>query len=67
MRGGFLVLDWILGSGAGVGALLVPRGHVSALLGGALAADVPARASSALLVVQLIVFAALAVALTRRA
>jgi hypothetical protein len=67
MRGVLLAVDWIIGSGAGVGALLTPRGHVTALLGGSLAAELPARASSALLVGLLVAYAALAAALTRRA
>ncbi|MBK7584910.1 MAG: hypothetical protein IPI67_32560 [Myxococcales bacterium] len=32
-RGAFLVLDWIVGAGAGAGALFWPRGHVRNLLG----------------------------------
>src|SRR5207245_52600 len=52
--------------GAGGGSLVVPRGLVAAVLGGALAADLPARASSALLFVQILLYAGLAVALTRR-
>jgi hypothetical protein len=67
MRGGFLVADWILGAGAGAGALLTPRGHVTALLGGALAADLPLRASSVVLLAQIALYTALAVLFTRRA
>jgi hypothetical protein len=67
MRGVFLALDWIIGGGAGVGALITPRGHVTALLGGPLCADLSQRASSIMLVVLMIAFAALAVLLVRRA
>ena len=66
MRGVFLALDWIIGSGAGVGALLTPRGHVHSLLGGPLVAEVGQRTSCLLLIVLLFAFAAGAVALTRR-
>jgi hypothetical protein len=67
MRGVFLGLDWILGGGAGAGALLTPRGHVTALLGGPLCAELTQRASSVLLLVLLLAYGALAVLLTRRA
>jgi hypothetical protein len=66
MRGVFLAVDWILGSGAGLGAVFTPRGHLTALLGGAQCADLPARVSSLALVVMLVGFTALASALTRR-
>jgi hypothetical protein len=66
MRGVFLAIDWILGAGAGVGSIFVPRGHLSALLGGTLAAEIPLRASCALLLLQVVVFTAIAVVLTRR-
>jgi len=67
MRGVFLALDWIVGGGAGAGALLTPRGHVTSLLGGPLCADLSQRTSSLLLVVLLLTYAALAVTLARRA
>lgn len=67
MRGGLLAIDWIVGSTAGAGALFTPRGHVTALLGGALCAGIPARASSLLLLAMVVAYAALAAALTRRA
>ncbi len=67
LRGVFLAFDWIIGGGAGFGALFTPRGHVLSLLGGLPCAELPQRASSALLVVLLAAYAALAVALTRRA
>ncbi|HEY8077506.1 MAG TPA: hypothetical protein VIF62_25445 [Labilithrix sp.] len=66
LRGGFLAIDWIFGSGAGVASLVVPRGHVTALLGGALAADLPARASSVILLLQIALYTALAAILTKR-
>ena len=50
LRGVFLAADFLVGSGAGVGAALVPRGHFVALLGGPLVADLSQRASSVLLV-----------------
>lgn len=66
MRGALLVLDWIVGGGAGVGAVLTPRGHVTSLLGGPLCADLSQRVSSGLLVVLLVTYGALAVMLARR-
>lgn len=66
MRGVFLALDWIVGGGASVGALLTPRGHVVSLLGGSLCAGLPARASCVVLVVMVAVFGALALRLARR-
>lgn len=66
MRSGLVALDWILGGAGGVGAALVPRGHVLSLLGGALPADLPQRASSGLLVVMIVVFGGLAVLIGRR-
>jgi hypothetical protein len=67
MRGVFLALDWIIGGGAGIGALVTPRGHVTSLLGGPLCADLSQRTSSMLLVVLLVAYAGVAVALVRRA
>jgi hypothetical protein len=67
MRGVFLALDWIIGGGAGVGALITPRGHVTSLLGGPLCAELSQRTSSVLLVVLLVAYAGVAVALVRRA
>ncbi len=67
MRGVFLALDWIIGGGAGVGALITPRGHVTALLGGPLCADLSQRTSSVLLLLLLVGYAGAAVALVRRA
>lgn len=66
MRGVFLLADFLLGAGAGVGALFTPRGHVRALLGGPLCAELPQRASSALLVGLVFAWGALAVTLARR-
>jgi hypothetical protein len=67
MRSVFLALDWIIGGGAGVGALITPRGHVTSLLGGPLCAELSQRTSSTLLVVLLLACAGVAVALVRRA
>lgn len=66
MRGVFLAIDWIMGSGAGVGALILPRGHVTSLLGGPLCADLSQRASSVLLVALIAVYGTLAIFLARR-
>jgi hypothetical protein len=63
--GGILfVVDFLAGS-LGVGALLTPRGHLRALLGGPLAAHLAPRVSSVLLAVLALVF--LAIASSRRA
>ena len=67
MRGVFLAFDWIVGSGAGVGALLTPRGHVHSLLGGPLCADLPQQTSSILLVLLLVTYGVLSLLLIRRA
>lgn len=66
MRGVFLAFDWVVGSGAGVGALLTPRGHVHSLLGGPLCADLPQRTSSILLVLLLVTYGTLSLVLIRR-
>jgi len=62
----FLVLDWILGAGNSASALLTPRGHVRALLGGAAPFDVPGRVSFAALVLMGAGFALLATARASR-
>ena len=67
MRTVFLAADWIVGGGAGAGALIMPRGHVTSLLGGPLCADLSQRTSSMMLVVLLVAYASLAVLLVRRA
>jgi hypothetical protein len=67
MRGVFLGFDWILGGGAGIGALITPRGHVTSLLGGPLCAEMSQRASSVLLLVLLVAYASFSVLLVRRA
>jgi hypothetical protein len=67
VRGVFLALDFIVGSGAGVGAALVPRGHVVALLGGPLVADLSQRASSVILVAVLGLWLGVTVLVSRRA
>lgn len=66
MRGVFLAIDWIVGSGSGFGALFTPRGHVQSLLGGSLCADISQRASSVALVAILCAYAGFALLLTRR-
>lgn len=67
MRGVFLALDWVIGGGAGAGALILPRGHVTSLLGGPLCAELSQRASSVVLVMLLLIYASLAVLFVRRA
>lgn len=67
LRGVFLAADFLVGSGAGVGAALVPRGHVVALLGGPLVADLPQRASSALLIVITVLWLGVVALASRRA
>jgi hypothetical protein len=67
MRGVFLAFDWIVGSGAGFGALFTPRGHVTSLLGGPLCAEISQRASSFALVAIMMAFVGLALLVTRRA
>jgi hypothetical protein len=67
LRGVFLAADFIVGSGAGVGAALVPRGHVVALLGGPLVADLSRRASSVLLVGLVVLWLAVVALAARRA
>lgn len=67
MRGVFLAADFLIGSGSGVGAALVPRGHVVALLGGPLVADLPRRASSVLLVALVALWLGIVALVTRRA
>jgi hypothetical protein len=66
MRGGFLVLDWLIGSGSGFGALFTPRGHVTSLLGGVPCFDLSRRASSVALVVLALAYVALTLRLARR-
>lgn len=65
-RGFFLAFDWIVGAGAGAGALLTPRGHVVSLLGGRHVAELSQRASSVMLVALLLLFVLASVALTKR-
>lgn len=66
MRGVFLAFDWIVGGGAGVGALITPRGHVTSLLGGAACAELTQRASSVALLLILAGYTLLALLLVRR-
>ncbi len=66
MRGGLLALDWFLGAPGGFGAIFVPRGHVTSLLGGQACFELSRRTSSVLLVVLLLVCLVLAVRLGRR-
>jgi hypothetical protein len=66
-RSVLLVLDWIFGAGTSASALLTPRAHIRALLGGSAPLDVPGRASFAVLVVMTVGFALLAAARASRA
>lgn len=67
VRGVFLAADFIIGSGHSLGAALVPRGHVVALLGGPLVADLSQRASSIALLVLVAAWLGFAVLVSRRA
>ena len=58
--GGVLFVIDFLAGGFGAGALLTPRGHLRALMGGPLAAQLSPRVSSVALVVMAVVFLALA-------
>jgi hypothetical protein len=49
-RIGFLLADWLLGSGTSVLALPWPRGHLRGLLGGAAPFGLPARDTALCLV-----------------
>lgn len=66
MRATFLALDWFVGAPAGFGAIFVPRGHVTSLLGGPACFDLSRRTSSVMLVVLLVLYLAMAVRLGRR-
>jgi hypothetical protein len=66
LRGLLLVVDWLLGSSGGFGAVLSPRGHLLSLLGGARCYDLSRRTSSVFLVLLSVVFFAAAVRLARR-
>lgn len=65
-RAAALVIDWMLGSGSGAGALLVPRGHVRNLLGGAPPYDIAQWKSAVALAVMIALFAAVASRRTSR-
>ncbi len=66
MRTVFLAIDWIVGAGSGVGALFTPRGHVHALFGGPLCAELSQRSSSVALVLLTLLFVGLTLLLVRR-
>jgi hypothetical protein len=61
-----LLVDWLLGAGGGVTALLSPRAHVRNLLGGAPPMDLSERASAAALAVLALACALGAVARGQR-
>ncbi|MBX3233014.1 MAG: hypothetical protein KIT84_12660 [Labilithrix sp.] len=66
MRGAFLAIDWLVGSQGGFGSLFTPRGHLTSLLGGAQAFELPARTSSIVLVGLTLLYTIAAVRLGRR-
>lgn len=61
-----LAFDWFVGSAAGAGSLVTPRGHVQSLLGGPLAAEVSRTTSSIVLVALAAVYFGFAVRRARR-
>lgn len=65
-RAGVLVVDWILGSGTGVGAVLTPRGNLRNLLGGTAPGELSQQASTAVLIALVVLFALLAARRVRR-
>jgi hypothetical protein len=66
-RAGALVIGWLLGSGTGAAGVLTPRAHLRSLLGGTAVMGLSGRASELVLVGLILLYAALAVARTRRA
>jgi hypothetical protein len=62
-----LVADWVLGSGTGAAGMLAPRAHIRSLLGGDSVMGLSGRASALALAGLVLLFAALAIARTRRA
>jgi hypothetical protein len=62
----FLVVDWLIGAGAGFGALFTPRGHLMSLLGDQACFDISRRASSVVLVLLVVGYGAVAIRLSRR-
>lgn len=67
MRGGFLAIDYVIGTPAGFGSIFTPRAHVMSLLGGPQCFELSRRVSSVVLVLLVLAYLALAVALARRA
>jgi hypothetical protein len=65
-RAALLVLDWLLGAGRGVSAVVTPRAHLRSLLGGAAPLGWPERASAVVLLVLTAACAAGAVIRSRR-
>lgn len=66
MRSVFLGIDWIIGSGAGFGALFTPRGHVTSLLGGVHVLELSPRVSSVAIVVLVVFWSLIAVTFGQR-
>jgi len=66
MRGVFLAFDWLVGSGSAFGSLFTPRGHVTSLLGGSLAAEISQRTSSIALVAIVLAYGLFALRLARK-
>lgn len=65
-RAVFLVIDWVLGGGTGVGAVLSPRGNLRNLLGGAPPGELSQQASAAVLLFMIVLFTVLAARRVRR-
>lgn len=66
MRGVFLALDWVFGTGGGFGAIFTPRGHVRSLVGAGLVFGLSPRTSSVLLFFLVALWGAFGITLARR-
>jgi len=66
LRSVLLVVDWVVGAGGGLGAVVLPRGHLASLLGGAPCFELSRRASSVALLAIAAAYGGLALALARR-
>ncbi|MEO6420496.1 MAG: hypothetical protein ABIP39_13855 [Polyangiaceae bacterium] len=65
-RAAFFIIDWVLGSGTGVGAVLTPRGNLRNLLGGAAPGELSQQASTLALLVLVVLFTLIAARRVRR-
>lgn len=59
-RAVFFIIDWILGAGTGVGAVLTPRGNLRNLLGGPAPGELSQQASTVALLILVLLFTILA-------